>query len=199
MMTNNSDRRRLLQLALATIPAFLAVNKVNSAFAEDAAKPAVGGAGSQHDFDFFLGTWNVQHRRLKQALSGSQEWQEFDGSTTCQSLLGGIVNLNDSVINRPSGVSRGMGFRAYDAKTNTWADWYLDGRKATHLDAPGIGRFKNRIGTFLSDDTFDDKPIKVRGIFSPITPTSMQWEQAFSPDGGKTWETNWIMRYSRAG
>jgi hypothetical protein len=32
---------------------------------------------------------------------------------------------------------------------------------------------------------------------SKITPNSAQWEQAFSEDGGKTWETNWIMELER--
>ena len=30
------------------------------------------------------------------------------------------------------------------------------------------------------------------------TPASAHWEQAFSPDGGKTWEVNWVMEFSRA-
>ena len=28
-------------------------------------------------------------------------------------------------------------------------------------------------------------------------PASMQWEQAFSPDGGRTWETNYVMHHTR--
>jgi hypothetical protein len=91
-----------------------------------------------------------------------------------------------------------MGLRAFDAKTNLWADWYLDGRNPTKIDVPGIGRFTNGIGIFLSDETFEGKPIKVRGTFSHITASSLQWEQAFSPDTGKSWETNWVMRFVRA-
>jgi hypothetical protein len=29
------------------------------------------------------------------------------------------------------------------------------------------------------------------------TPDSCRWEQAYSADGGKTWETNWIMEFTR--
>lgn len=75
----------------------------------------------------------------------------------------------------------------------------LDARDPHRIDVPIIGRFQDGIGTFVSDDTFRDRPIKVRGLWSRITPTSLQWEQAFSPDGGKTWETNWVMRYTRTG
>ncbi len=196
-MTDNLDRRRIMQLSLVAIPALMTLGKAGSALAEDLAKPAIGGAGPQHDFDFFLGSWNVRHRRLKQRLAGHHDWEEFDGSTRCQSLLGGIVNLNESVSHRAGVARRGMGLRAFDAKTNTWADWYLDANEPTSLGVPGLGRFANGIGTFLSDEMFEGKPVKVRGIFTPITSSSAQWEQAFSPDGGKTWETNWVMRYTR--
>ncbi|WP_266172181.1 hypothetical protein [Dyella subtropica] len=197
MQTDNPDRRRIMQWSLAAIPALMALGHADGVFAEGVAKPTAGGTGPEHDFDFFLGRWHVKHRRLKERLTGNHEWEEFDGTSTCQSLLGGIVNLNESVVNRSGGTYRGMGLRAYDAKTNRWADWYLDGRNPTTIDAPGMGQFVNGVGTFLSDDTFDNKPIKVRGLFTPITPTTCQWEQAFSPDGGKTWETNWVMHYTR--
>ncbi len=197
VMTDNPDRRRIMQLSLAAIPALMALGRTDNTFAQAPAKPAASGAGPQHDFDFFLGSWNVRHRRLKQRLAGNHDWEEFDGSTHCQALLGGIVNLNESVSHRAGKSYRGMGLRAFDAKSGSWADWYLNASDPTSLGVPGIGRFANGIGTFLSDEMFEGKPVKVRGIFTPITSTSAQWEQAFSPDGGKTWETNWVMRYTR--
>jgi len=60
-----------------------------------------------------------------------------------------------------------------------------------------FGNFQNGVGTFNGDDTFNGKPIKVRFIWSKITASSAQWEQAFSPDGGKSWETNWVMDFTR--
>lgn len=196
-MTDNPERRRLLQLSLAVIPTLMTPNSAGAT--QSFAKPVASGTGPEHDFDFFLGSWSVKHRRLKQRLAGSHDWEEFAGTTTCWSLLGGLANLNDSIAHRSVGTGRGLGLRAYDAKTNTWADWWLDGRNPTRIDAPGIGRFENGIGTFLSDDVFDGRPIKVRGVFSSLAPGVAQWEQAFSPDGGRTWETNWVMRYTRTG
>ena len=105
--------------------------------------------------------------------------------------------MNDSVVNAGDGSYTGLGLRAFDATTKTWADWYLDGRSPTAIDSPGIGRFTNGVGTFLSDDTFEGRPIKVRGIFSSQSGTLAHWDQAFSADGGRTWETNWVMRYTR--
>ena len=190
-MTGDLDRRGVVGLALATLPALATVRE---AFARQAAPE---GHGSIHDFDFFLGSWRVQHRRLRRRLAGDQTWEEFEGSTTCQALLGGVVNLNESFTRRASGPSSGLGLRAYDAKTDTWADWYLSGADPLTIDKPGIGRFQDGVGTFLSDDVFEARPIRVRGRFSSLSPSEAQWEQAFSPDGGATWETNWIMRYFR--
>jgi len=195
-MTTIPDRRRAIQLVFTALPALLSLrNEGAGAAVAVAAGEATGGA--QHDFDFFLGSWKVHHRKLKKRLSGSNEWDEFDGTTTCQSLLGGIANMNDSVVNAAGGSYTGLGLRAFDAKTHTWADWYLDGRNPSAIDSPGIGRFTKGVGTFLSDDTFEGRPIKVRGIFSSLSGTSAQWEQAYSADGGKTWETNWVMQHVR--
>lgn len=185
----------MLQILLAA--GVLPLGTAGNVFAEDSKTTGTGGAGSEHDFDFFLGSWKVSHRRLKVRLANNNDWEEFGGATECRPLLGGTANLNDSIVNRPGGSYRGLGLRAYDAKTSTWADWYLSTRNPTTIDVPGIGRFANGVGTFLSDDTHDGKLVKVRGLWSHITPNSLQWEQAFSPDGGKTWETNWVMRYTR--
>lgn len=194
-MTDSIDRRRLLQWSLAAVPGFMLLG--TAAGAEKATKENARRAGAERDFDFFLGSWDVKHRRLKKRLAGNNDWEEFDGSTRCQSLLGGVANINDSVSYRAGGVYRGMGLRAFDANSQTWADWWLDGRNPVKIDTPGIGRFEGRVGTFFSEDLHDGKPVRVRGVFTHLSDSRMQWEQAFSPDGGATWETNWVMRYTR--
>jgi hypothetical protein len=191
-MTNDPDRRTMM-LALGGLSALALVAQAGPA-AADGANLATG---ASRDFDFFLGSWDVHHRRLKTRLVGSTEWEEFGGTTLCQSLMGGIANINDSIVERPARTSRSIGLRAYDAQTGNWADWSLSGRNPTSIDAPGVGRFENGVGVFLSDDSFDGRPIKVRGRFSSLNPRLAQWEQAFSADAGQTWETNWIMRYAR--
>jgi hypothetical protein len=187
-MTDHPDRRTVA-LALAALSSLAA----GPSFAQSAA----GTLGSIHDFDFFVGFWTVHHRRLKKRLAGNDDWEEFEGATTCQSLLGGVVNLNESFARRAGGPTRGLGLRAFDARTGVWADWYLSGSDPLNLGAPGLGRFEDGVGTFLSDETFEGRPIKVRGQFRSLSLDLAQWEQAFSPDGGASWETNWIMRYSR--
>jgi hypothetical protein len=59
------------------------------------------------------------------------------------------------------------------------------------MDPPVRGSFRNGVGTFYANDDIDDgKPVRTRLLWSEITPTSGHWEQAESPDGGKTWETD---------
>lgn len=125
------------------------------------------------------------------------EWVEFDGTCACQPLMGGTSNVDDNVLNLPEGSYRAVTLRAFDAKMKTWAIWWLDGRNPHSIDVPVQGAFVNGVGTFLADDTLRGKPIKVRFQWSKITRISAQWEQAFSPDGGRTWEVNWTMQFSR--
>lgn len=151
-----------------------------------------------HDFDFIFGQWRVHHRRLKERLAGNHDWVEFEGTSTSYKLMDGWGNVDDNVIELPEGAYRAAGLRSYDAKTGLWAIWWHDGRTpSADLDPPVKGRFDNGVGSFYCDDTFKGKPIRVRYTWSRITPTSAHWEQAFSPDAGKTWETNWIMEFER--
>ena len=151
-----------------------------------------------HDFDFFVGEWRTHSRRLKERLVGSTEWEEFEGTIVSRRLMEGFANVDDTVFNTPEGIYRGVAPRAYDPKTGQWAIWWIDGRNPFgNLDPPLKGRFVNGIGTFYGDDTLRGKPIKMRFTWSHITRTSARWEQAFSPDGGKTWETNWQQTLER--
>jgi hypothetical protein len=152
-----------------------------------------------HDFDLRVGRWIMHNRRLKERLTGSQEWEEFEGTQTLWKIMDGWANVDENVLKLPSGEYRGVTLRAYDPKTGQWAIWWLDGRNPFgELDPPVKGRFEHGVGTFYADDTLRGKPVRVRFIWSRITPTSAHWEQAFSPDGGKTWETNWTVDFSKA-
>jgi hypothetical protein len=152
-----------------------------------------------HDFDRMVGRWNAHHRRLKERLAGSHEWVEFDGTSHFFLLMDGFANTDENVFKMPSGEYRGVTLRAYDPKTGDWAIWWLDGRNPFgELDPPVKGHFVNGVGTFYSDDMLRGKRIRVRFIWSKMTSTSAHWEQAFSPDGGKTWETNWYTDFRRA-
>jgi hypothetical protein len=150
-----------------------------------------------HDFDFQIGEWRVHHR-VKRPIDGGQ-WSEFDGTCRNRALIDGSANVEEHRFERPSGVTHGIAIRAYDPKTAQWAIWWIDSR-APHgaMDPPVVGRFQKGVGTFYSDGTLDGKQIRVRYVWSEITPDSAHWEQAFSMDAGTTWETNWTMEFRRA-
>jgi hypothetical protein len=182
--------------------AFLAVvmGSVTAAEPSHPAKPAQdANLSGLHDFDFLVGQWRVHHRQLKARLAGSHEWTEFEGSLVTRRLMDGWANVGDNVFNMPGGEVRGVGLRSYDPKTGQWSVWWLDGRDpSADLGAPTKGRFQNGVGIFYSDERYRGKPIRVRVTWSRITSTSAHWEQAFSADGGKSWETNWTSDFTRS-
>jgi hypothetical protein len=169
---------------------------VGSSTAAVAAPPA-DPTSAVHDFDFYFGTWRVHHRRLRERLAGSDGWQEFEGTSEAWPLLGGAGNVDDNRLELPAGTYRAVSLRSYDPETGSWTIWWLDGRNPGRLDPPVVGGFRDGIGTFQCVDTFNGQPIIVRFTWSNITQTTCRWEQAFSPDGGETWETNWIMDSTR--
>lgn len=153
-----------------------------------------------HDFDFLIGKWKVHHRRLNGRLVGSHDWVEFEGTSELWMTMDGNGTVDDNYLALPSGPYRAVGIRGYDPKTQTWAIWWLDGRKPHEMGEPpviGNFNFKNGVGTFEGDDVNNGRPVKVRYIWSKITKHSAHWEQALSPDSGKTWETNWQMQFTR--
>ena len=156
-----------------------------------AAGPAV------HDFDFYMGTWQVHHRRLVTRLAGADDWQEFEGTSTAWPILDGAGNIDDNVLELPDGTYRAISLRTYDPASDRWSIWWLDGRSPGRLDPPVVGGFKDGIGTFIAEDTFGGRPIRVRFLWSDITATTTRWEQSFSTDDGATWEVNWVMESVR--
>jgi hypothetical protein len=154
-------------------------------------------ADGRADFDFFFGRWNVSHRRLRKRLQGDTNWDVFGGTCDVRSILGGLGNVDDNVIELPGGAYRAATLRTFDPATRQWSIWWIDGRNPATIDVPMRGTFEAGVGTFLCDDVFDGRNIQVRFLWSRITEKSARWEQAFSPDGGKTWETNWIMDFAR--
>jgi len=189
-----------------TVIALLIVGLVAPEISSAQASPAAAEKVSQvesavlglHDFDFLVGHWQVHHRKLKQRLVNNHEWVEFEGTLFSQPLMGGYANVDDDVFDVPGGAYRGVAPRSFDAKSRQWSIWWMDSRTPTApMDPPVKGSFHNGVGTFYADDTENGKPIRIRFIWSKITITSCHWEQAYSPDGGKTWETNWLQDLKR--
>lgn len=153
----------------------------------------------QHDFDFLVGSWRVEHQRLKRRLAACDEWEHFSGTSHLAQFMAGRVNLDDNMLELPAGTYRAVTLRSFDPASGLWAIWWLDGRHPHQIDTPMIGSFTDGVGTFYADDTFEGRPIRVRFLWTGITAQHCHWEQAFSTDGGLTWETNWRMAFARTG
>jgi hypothetical protein len=96
----------------------------------------------------------------------------------------------------PSRGFHGMTIRLYDKDADTWSLYWIDSRFA-RIEPPVTGRFADGVGIFAGPDTHNGVPVVCRYTWSDITPDSVRWAQALSPDDGTTWETNWLMEMTR--
>lgn len=149
------------------------------------------------DFDFFIGRWRVAHHRLVGRLVGSTQWEDFAGVTETRKILGGLGNMDENVLEPPAGTYRAVTVRLFDPARDLWTIYWVDARQ-TAVDPPMIGRFDDGVGEFFGDDALDGRAVRVRFRWFVDGPDRCRWEQAFSPDDGQTWETNWTMAFERA-
>lgn len=160
-----------------------------------------------HDFDFEIGTWATHLTRLLHPLSGSHEWVNYDGTTTVTKVWNGRANLVELVADGPGGHFEGLNLRLYNPESHQWSLNFASSRGGT-LSVPTIGEFRNGRGEFYDQESFNGRAVLVRFVISDATPDSCfvishttpnvcRFEQAFSDDGGKTWEVNWIATDTR--
>jgi len=154
-------------------------------------------AARAHDWDWLVGSWDVWHRRLKERLAGDTHWEEFAGKSSFWRTLAGLGNLDDNIVELPGGTYRGLTVRAYDPAADQWAIWWVDGRDPMNIDVPVRGRFEKGLGTFFGNAEFKGRPIIMRFKWQDLYSKRPWWEQAFSPDDGKTWEVNWRNWFTR--
>jgi hypothetical protein len=150
----------------------------------------------QHDFDFTIGAWKTHITRLQKPLSGSTTWIKMEGSKIERKIWNGRAHLEEIEADGPTGHMQGLTLFLYNPRAHQWSQTFASSGDGT-LGSPLIGAFKNGRGEFVGQDTFNDKTILVRAIWSDITQDSHKFEQAFSDDGGKTWETNFIASLTR--
>jgi hypothetical protein len=153
-----------------------------------AAAPRGDGA---RDFDFEIGRWKTDLRRLKRPLTGSSEWVRYSGTTLVTKVWGGKANLVELEVEGPAGRLQALSLRLYNPGTREWSLNFANSAGGT-LGVPSVGAFRNGRGEFYNQETFGGRTVLVRFVVSDITPRSVRFEQAFSADGGRTWETNWI-------
>jgi hypothetical protein len=152
---------------------------------------------NSQDFDFLTGKWSVHFHVLLSRFSSTKTWVEYDGTEVFEKLRDTPLGFDefDAYSAQLKMRNKGKSLRLYNTKTHQWTIYQLNNEGV--LDQPVVGAFTDRRGEFYGQDTYNDRPIYVRNIWSNLSPTTARWEQSWSDDGGKTWEVNWISDLSR--
>lgn len=150
----------------------------------------------QHDFDFNFGKWRTHIKRLDHPLTGPANWISMEGTVTVRKIWDGRGQVEEIEATGPNGLWRGMTVFLYNPETGQWSQTFAGMSNGT-LE-PGIfGSFKNGRGELYGQDTYNGRVILTRGVWSDITPNTHKFEQAFSTDGGQTWEVNFSASLER--
>jgi hypothetical protein len=172
-------------IACATAPAM--------AHQTAASPPAAAERQGQQDFDFEMGTWTTRVRVLRNPLSGgTPDWAEYQGTSVVRPLLDGRANIVELSVAGPAGKIEGVSLRLYNPQSRQWSLNFASLRGGM-LTAPVYGGFDGRgRGVFYGQDMLDGRAILVRFIIAPVSKTEARFEQAYSADGGVSWQSNWI-------
>ena len=165
-------------------------------FAVEPASAAAPTTDGRHDFDFLYGQWRVVNHRLLKRLAGCTEWDTFEARQKAWPILAGLGNQDEFRAEawRPGFI--GMTLRLFNPATRQWSIYWVDKQRAV-LDVPVTGGWHGDTGVFTGHDVFNGQPILFRFTWTKLGPDAARWEQAFSPDDGRTWEKNWIMEFTR--
>jgi hypothetical protein len=158
--------------------------------------PAANTRDGQHDFDFDFGSWKMHIRRLVHPLTGSTEWTTMEGTTVTHKIWNGRANLAEVEADGSSGHLELLSLRLYDPQAHQWSIHFATSDNAV-LSVPAVGEFHDGQGEFYDSELFHGRNILVRFRIGPVSANEVRSEQAFSADGGQTWETNWINTYTR--
>jgi hypothetical protein len=148
---------------------------------------------TNHEFDFVAGHWTSTRRRTH-ILAGSDDWYEFSATMDAMVALDGHATFD--VLRAPGPNIEGITLRLFDSAKKVWRICWATARSGD-LDVPVEGTFANGTGTFECDDSWEGRPVRVRYQWLDTAGAEPRWEQAFSPDGGLTWEVNWTAVFRR--
>lgn len=178
--------------ALQPLPA--QVDSVTTASRPDTSPEQDG----SHDFDFEIGTWRTRLSRLQHPLTGDTSWVEYEGTSVVRKVWGGAANLVELDVTGPTGRIEALSLRLYNPESRQWSLNFAS-RRGGVLTTPVVGEFRNGRGEFLAQELLNGRAILNRFVITIITPDSCRFEQAFSDDGGRTWELNWVAIDTRIG
>jgi hypothetical protein len=156
----------------------------------------------RHDFDFLFGAWQIANRKRVNPLVEGDEWIEFEAFSVAQPIVGGLGNVDTFRAHEFPGRPGFEGFtlRLFEPKTGLWRIWWASSLGSGLLDEPVVGRFEDDgVGRFECDDILEGVQLRVRYEWRVIDTDTLNWQQSFSFDGRRTWDTNWVMDSTRIG
>ncbi len=148
--------------------------------------------GERGDFDFLVGSRTVEHRRLRTRLSGCTDWLVESGRYRGFSFADGVLSVDEFEF--PARGIKGCSIRTLDLALRRWTIHWTTSDTGC-LFAPVHGGFSGGRGEFYGEDVCGDRPVLARYLWLDCRTAHPRWEQAFSEDGGVTWETNWTMAF----
>jgi hypothetical protein len=186
---------------LVYLPLFLLIAIFPSSFrAQTTSNPAsLPQRDGSHDFDFVIGDWKAHVRRLPDRLNNSSTWVEYDGISKHKKLLDSNANFEEFDVTSSDKKLRikAQTLRLYNPTSHQWSIYLVDLDNGTLSLPPVVGQFTGKRGEFFDQEDYKGRAILVRYVWLDFSPNSARMEQSFSPDGGKTWEVNWICELSR--
>jgi hypothetical protein len=159
--------------------------------------PAIAPRDGQHDFDFNIGVWKTQIKRILHPLSGSADSMSLIGTVTVRKVWDGRAQMEEIEADGPNGHWEGLTLFLYNPEAHQWSQTFADNKFGV-LTTPLIGAFKDGRGELFSQETVNGRSILVRAVWSAITPDSHHFEESYSDDGGKTWAPAFIANLTRA-
>jgi hypothetical protein len=186
-----SVRRSVSVLALAVAAQSWPACAQHDPARPDAAVPPRALRDGARDFDFEIGRWRTHLRRLLHPLSGSTTWVAYNGISTVHEVWGGRANLLELEVDGPAGHIEALSLRVYNPASRQWSLNFASAGAGT-ISPPSVGEFKDGHGEVYDQETFRGRTILVRFLIAPAGRDAYRFEQAFSTDGGRTWEVNWI-------
>ena len=193
-MVTSCNRGMLRSLVAISLIATTGGQQAMAALRPDSASALHDGS---HDFDFEFGSWHAHIRRLLHPLTGSTDWVEYDGTSVVHPVWQGRANLGELDVPGPAGRITGLSLRLYDPAARQWRISWANAANGVLTAPPMVGGFSKDRGEFYDQEQLGERMILARFIFSDIRPNSFHLEQAFSADGGRSWETNWISDFRR--
>jgi hypothetical protein len=190
------DVRKGTVLALLIFGLALAVSLHAQTPSDPANLPQRDGS---HDFDFLIGDWKAHVRRLPDRLNNSNVWVEYDGISNHHKLLDSNANFEQFEVTSTDKKLhiKAQTLRLYNPATRQWSIYLMDLDNGTLDTPPVVGGFNGKRGEFYHQEILKGRTILVRYLWLDLSPNSARMEQSYSPDGGKTWEVNWICELSR--